>query len=75
MCEYWISDFLDEATSFPNGRHDDQVDALSQLLIWVDLQQRYDQVSIAAPLIFVEGEGWSDGWHAPTVHYDDDPWA
>lgn len=25
----WIADFLDEATSFPHGRHDDQVDAVS----------------------------------------------
>lgn len=25
----WISDFLDEIESFPGGRHDDQVDALS----------------------------------------------
>jgi predicted phage terminase large subunit-like protein len=25
----WISDFLDEATSFPHGQHDDQIDAIS----------------------------------------------
>lgn len=25
----WIADFLDEATAFPNGTHDDQVDAVS----------------------------------------------
>ncbi|MGI9068033.1 MAG: phage terminase large subunit [Pyrinomonadaceae bacterium] len=25
----WIADFLDEATSFPHGAHDDQVDAVS----------------------------------------------
>lgn len=25
----WISDFLDEADAFPNGAHDDQVDAMS----------------------------------------------
>ncbi|MGQ0543372.1 MAG: phage terminase large subunit, partial [Blastocatellia bacterium] len=25
----WIDEFLDEACSFPNGRHDDQVDAVS----------------------------------------------
>jgi predicted phage terminase large subunit-like protein len=25
----WISQFLDEATAFPNGAHDDQVDAVS----------------------------------------------
>lgn len=25
----WLSDFLDEATSFPHGRHDDQIDTIS----------------------------------------------
>ncbi|CAN5459715.1 hypothetical protein BH20ACI3_BH20ACI3_41860 [soil metagenome] len=25
----WISDFMDEATSFPHGAHDDQIDAVS----------------------------------------------
>ncbi len=25
----WINDFLDEAEIFPNGAHDDQVDAVS----------------------------------------------
>lgn len=25
----WISDFMDEATSFPHGQHDDQIDAVS----------------------------------------------
>ena len=25
----WISDFIDEATAFPNGSHDDQIDAVS----------------------------------------------
>jgi predicted phage terminase large subunit-like protein len=28
----WIEDFVDEAASFPNGAHDDQVDAFSQAL-------------------------------------------
>jgi predicted phage terminase large subunit-like protein len=30
----WLADFLHEVLAFPNGRHDDQCDALSQLLIW-----------------------------------------
>jgi predicted phage terminase large subunit-like protein len=28
----WVHDFVEEAASFPNGKHDDQVDALSQAL-------------------------------------------
>ena len=30
----WVSAFLHEVTSFPNGKKDDQVDALTQLLAW-----------------------------------------
>lgn len=28
----WVHDFVEEAASFPNGKHDDQVDAMSQAL-------------------------------------------
>lgn len=28
----WINDFVEEATSFPNGLHDDQVDAMTQAI-------------------------------------------
>lgn len=28
----WVHDFVEEAASFPNGNHDDQVDAMSQAL-------------------------------------------
>mgnify|MGYP005806403395 CR=1 FL=1 len=30
----WLDDFRDEILAFPKGRHDDQADALSQLLNW-----------------------------------------
>jgi len=30
----WLDDFLLEYLSFPNGKHDDQMDALSQFLNW-----------------------------------------
>ncbi|WP_109795572.1 phage terminase large subunit [Minwuia thermotolerans] len=33
----WLADFLQEVLAFPKGRHDDQVDSLSQFLKW----QRY----------------------------------
>lgn len=29
----WVQDFLDECASFPNGAHDDQVDAMTQMLL------------------------------------------
>jgi len=33
----WLGDFETELFSFPNGRHDDQVDTVSQLLTWLHL--------------------------------------
>ena len=30
----WLGDFQIELAAFPNGRHDDQVDSMSQFLIW-----------------------------------------
>ncbi len=30
----WLDDFLEEYLAFPNGKYDDQVDALSQFLNW-----------------------------------------
>jgi len=30
----WLAAYLHELTTFPNGRHDDQVDSTSQLLDW-----------------------------------------
>lgn len=32
----WLADFRREVTLFPAGKHDDQVDSLSQFLIWFD---------------------------------------
>ena len=31
----WINDFRTEFVSFSYGRHDDQIDVLSQLLHWI----------------------------------------
>ena len=31
----WLADFLREVAVFPNGKHDDQVDSMSQALDWV----------------------------------------
>lgn len=31
----WLGEFKDELLQFPNALHDDQVDALSQFLIWI----------------------------------------
>ena len=36
----WRMDFQDEVTKFPAGKHDDQVDSLSQFLKWVSRPKR-----------------------------------
>ena len=54
----WVYDFIEEAAAFPNGAHDDQVDAMTQALlrfnmapqqpvIYIDEYeyQRYSQIS------------------------------
>jgi hypothetical protein len=61
----WLSDFRNELISFPSSRFDDQVDALSQLLIWVSRQQRVEPLMIAGPEIVHAGQysgdvGWDD---------------
>lgn len=39
----WLSDFEHEIMTFPNGQHDDQVDAFSQYLGWIhDKNRRAD---------------------------------
>lgn len=35
----WLDDFRCEVLAFPKGKHDDQIDALSQLMTW-DLERR-----------------------------------
>jgi predicted phage terminase large subunit-like protein len=30
----WMNDFIDEMTNFPDAEHDDQVDSVSQFLLW-----------------------------------------
>ncbi len=37
----WLLAFLSELRSFPNGKHDDQVDALSQFLEWSKSHDRW----------------------------------
>lgn len=32
----WLQEFLNEINSFPSSRHDDQVDAMSQALTWLE---------------------------------------
>jgi len=37
----WLGDFQAEVKMFPHGKHDDQVDSMSQFLNWIEKRQRY----------------------------------
>jgi predicted phage terminase large subunit-like protein len=47
----WLADFLNELLSFPRGRHDDQVDSVSQFLYWFQ-QRAFQRVPIVSPFVF-----------------------
>jgi predicted phage terminase large subunit-like protein len=42
----WLSHFENEMAGFPHAKHDDQVDALSQYLLWFQQRMRYGDFSV-----------------------------
>lgn len=52
----WLDEFLAEIRSFPVVRHDDQVDALSQLLAWTEREDRHSQSDGLGMPILVRGD-------------------
>lgn len=54
----WLSDLLHEILAFPNARHDDQVDSISQFLNWAERDYCYQPWIGCAPKIFVGGREW-----------------
>ncbi len=49
----WLDSFLLELLAFPNGKHDDQVDSVSQFLKWAARERFYDQsLVLGGPVIF-----------------------
>ena len=70
---HWLGDFTSELLGFPSSRHDDQVDALSQLLRWVQAMDTYRTPDIAGPEEMPEDgvDMDDDGWYGPS----DDPWG
>lgn len=56
----WLATFKTELLGFPNARHDDQADALSQLMNWAMQQAEDIQIFFGAPILFVdEGDGYT----------------
>ncbi len=38
----WVEDYIAEFQTFPNGAHDDQVDATSQAIVWMLKRSKRD---------------------------------
>ena len=47
----WLAEFLTEILAFPNGRHDDQVDSVSQFLKWAWADSRRPRIALTPPEI------------------------
>ena len=50
----WCDVFLHELAAFPVGRHDDQVDALSQLMAWTEKSSRPSSIATYCELIYLD---------------------
>lgn len=48
----WLADFESELLAFPNGRYDDQVDALLQLLDWYAQNEAHINATFCVPFVF-----------------------
>ena len=47
----WVNDFIEECAVFPNGAHDDQVDAMTQALLrWNMAHEEYSVIQICQPV-------------------------
>jgi predicted phage terminase large subunit-like protein len=46
----WLDELLHELLAFPNGRHDDQIDSISQFLNWAEAH--CSSMSFAVPIVF-----------------------
>ena len=56
----WLDDYLRELTSFPNSRHDDQVDSTTQALAWINLNWvRSGWLEVAKKEMLAAGLSWN----------------
>jgi len=47
----WLDEFLNELLGFPNTRHDDQVDSVSQFLCWIQQDLYMNRVAVVGHII------------------------
>ena len=53
----WLPEFLNELLAFPNARHDDQVDSVSQFLRWA--HSDVNPAFMAGPIVVYAKRNWS----------------
>jgi hypothetical protein len=70
----WLAVFLKELLGFPNTKHDDQVDALTQLLEWVRIHLRPVNVGAAPEILSVPERNWNYDYHRDLEDQDDEDW-
>ena len=56
----WLATFLDELLAFPRGRHDDQVDSVSQFLKWAWARSRRSRIALTATVLIRPDDGIMD---------------
>ena len=54
----WLAVFLEELLAFPRGKHDDQVDTVSQFLKWAWSHSRRSKVGIEPPVLIELEDPW-----------------
>ena len=72
---HWLPEFKTEVLGFPNARHDDVVDALSQLGIWVAERASQPIEMLAGPILFEpndDGSYWETSEHGRHLKWEDD---
>jgi hypothetical protein len=57
----WLDSFLLELLAFPNGRHDDQVDSVSQFLKWAAVR-KFRETPTGCALVYGGGISDEHGW-------------
>ena len=79
----WVAGFRSELLGFPRVRHDDQVDALAQLMNWVLQREMFAHEPMSAgPILFIHHRDGSeeiigdiDGIFSNGRQYTGDPWS
>ena len=59
----WLDTFLHELLAFPDGRHDDQVDSVSQFLKWASRQNYLDTSTLGGIGAKLFRDGVQIGYH------------